>query len=85
MLGQHTIGCMRGAAVLILSQTYIGHVLVSVNPFRDCKFHSQEDIGEADNGQWVSTQTPCSIPIEVRTDSRSLPTSSQSPNQPTTT
>ncbi len=28
--------------VLICEQTYIGHVLVSVNPFQDCKYTLEE-------------------------------------------
>jgi hypothetical protein len=67
-------------------QTYIGHVLVSVNPFRDREFDRFSlSTAAADNRQWEFTQTKSSIPIADGIVSKSHRTYSQSPNLHTTT
>lgn len=52
---------------LIWSQTYIGHVLVSVNPFRDCTSCRQLPLRGADSRQWAYIQTRSWIATRAKT------------------
>ena len=50
-------------------QTYIGHVLVSVNPFRDCMLVLREGRRrDSDKKQWVSIPSKFWTPTAARID-----------------
>jgi hypothetical protein len=67
--------------------TYIGHVLVSVNPFRDCRYLPVLEAaeGRANGLQWESTPRPSSIATGAKTAWKCPHTSSPSPKLRTTT